>query len=312
VSGDEAIDDYLRHLQVERGLAANTIAAYGADLAKLAADLEVDVLSADAGVLLAWLSSLADQGQSARSQARRWVTVRGFYRWLRRENAIAIDPTDGAAVPRFAKRLPKLLTRDEIEALLAAPGLDDPLGLRDTALLELQYASGCRVSEALELTLDRLHLAEGHATVLGKGGKHRIVPIGEHATLALSAYLERARPLLAEAASRVRVKPSTLARSRAKTAAARAAVFLNQRGGRLSRQGWFERLRGHALAAGITRPISPHKLRHSFATHLLEGGADLRVVQALLGHADISTTEVYTHVSSAHARAAYDRHHPRA
>src|SRR5262249_34510954 len=160
--------------------------------------------------------------------------------------------------------------------------------------LELQYASGCRVSEALELTLDRLHLADGHATVLGKGGKHRIVPIGEHASLALGAYLERGRPLLAAAASRVRAKASTTpARTRARVAAVRAAVFLNQRGGRLTRQGWFERLRGHALAAGITRPISPHKLRHSFATHLLEGGADLRVVQALLGHADISTTEVY-------------------
>ncbi len=312
--GELAIDEYLRHLQVERGLAANSIAAYGADLARLAAWLDaegVDVLAADAGVLLKWLGSLADDGQSARSQARRWVAVRGLYRWLRREGTIAVDPTDGSAVPRFSKRLPALLTRDEIDALLAAPGKADALALRDTALLELMYASGCRVSEALELSLDRLHLAEGHATVLGKGGKHRIVPIGEPAVLALGEYLELGRPLLQQAALRQRAKPRALTRAQSKSAL-RAAVFLNARGGRLSRQGWFERLRGHALAAGITRPISPHKLRHSFATHLLEGGADLRVVQALLGHADISTTEVYTHVSSAHARAAYDRHHPRA
>lgn len=310
-AGELAIDEYLRHLQVERGLSANTLAAYGADLAQLAgalAERGVDVLTADTSVLLKWLSSLADHGQSARSQARRWVAVRGLYRWLRRESMIALDPTEGTAVPRFAKRLPALLTRDEIDALLAAPGTHDALALRDTALLELMYASGCRVSEALELTLDRLHLADGHATVLGKGGKHRIVPLGEHAVLAISQYLEHARPLLAAAAARAK---TSSARGRGKTAA-RAALFLNHRGGRLSRQGWFERLRGHALAAGITRPISPHKLRHSFATHLLEGGADLRVVQALLGHADISTTEVYTHVSSAHARAAYDRHHPRA
>jgi integrase/recombinase XerD len=311
-AGEPVIDEYLRHLQVERGLAANTLAAYGADLAILAGWLEargVDVLAAGPATLLEFLGSLGEGGQSARSQARRWVAVRGLYRWLRREGTIAVDPTDGSVVPRFAKRLPALLTRDEIGRLLAAPGKGDALALRDTALLELMYASGCRVSEVLELTLDRLHLADGHATVLGKGGKHRVVPIGEYATLALREYLELARPLLVQAASRSR--RAAALRPRAKSAL-RAALFLNARGGRLTRQGWFERLRGHALVAGITRPISPHKLRHSFATHLLEGGADLRVVQALLGHADISTTEVYTHVSSSHARAAYDRHHPRA
>jgi integrase/recombinase XerD len=310
--GEHSIDEYLRHLQVERGLAANTIAAYGADLARLAAWLDghrCDVLTADPGRLLGFLGSLADDGQSARSQARRWVAVRGLYRWLRREGTIAVDPTEGSVVPRFAKRLPSLLTRDEIAALLATPGIDGPLALRDTALLELMYASGCRVSEVLELTLDRLHLADGHATVLGKGGKHRVVPVGEYAAAAMHRYLELGRPLLLEAASRSR--RALALRPRAKSAV-RASVFLNARGGRLTRQGWFERLREHALVAGITRPISPHKLRHSFATHLLEGGADLRVVQALLGHADISTTEVYTHVSTAHARAAYDRHHPRA
>ncbi len=297
---DGAIDEYLRHLQVERGLAANTMAAYGADLALLAAfvhERAAEVAAVDGPLLLEFLGRLGEGGGSARSQARRWVAVRGLCKWLRREGMIAVDPTQGVAVPRFAKRLPALLTRDELAALLAAPGVDTPLGLRDTALLEFMYGSGCRVSEALDLTLARLDVDAGHATVEGKGGKHRLVPISAYAAVALRAYLERGRPAL--------LRPGA-------KAAVRAAVFLNVRGGILSRQGWFGQLREHALAAGITRSISPHKLRHSFATHLLEGGADLRVVQALLGHADISTTQVYTHVSTAHARAAYDRHHPRA
>lgn len=298
---ETTIDEYLRHLAVERGLAANTISAYAADLALLAAFAHerghADGGSLDEAVLLEFLAHLGRPGQSARSQARRWVATRGLLRWMRREGMIAADPTQGVAVPRFAKRLPALLTRDEIAALLGAPGVATPLGLRDTALLEFMYGSGCRVSEALALTLGRLDVDAGHATVDGKGGKHRLVPISAYAAAALRAYLTDGRPALLR---------------RGAPAAVRAAVFLNARGGRLGRQGWFERLREHALVAGITRPISPHKLRHSFATHLLEGGADLRVVQALLGHADISTTEVYTHVSSTHARAAYDRHHPRA
>jgi integrase/recombinase XerD len=297
---DAAIDEYLRHLQVERGLAANTITAYASDLACLAEFTQGrvdDVGALEPGLLLEFLGSLGGAGQSARSQARRWVATRGLCKWLRREGMIDADPTQGVAVPRFAKRLPALLTREEITAVLAAPGTADPLALRDTALLEFMYGSGCRVSEALALTLARLDVDAGHATVDGKGGKHRLVPISAYAATALREYLNRGRPVL--------LRPSA-------KAAVRAAVFLNVRGGRLSRQGWFERLRQHALAAGITRPISPHKLRHSFATHLLEGGADLRVVQALLGHADISTTQVYTHVSGAHTRAAYDRHHPRA
>lgn len=297
---DEAIDEYLRHLAVERGLAANTLAAYATDLAQLAADLVgrgVAAVAADPGVLLAFLGAQARAGLSARSQARRWVAVRGLYKWLRRESMIATDPTAGIPVPRFGKRLPALLGRDEIEALLAAPGRGDAFALRDTALLEFMYATGCRVSETLELTLDRLHLDQGQARVTGKGGKQRIVPVGEYAVRALLEYLERGRPAL--------VRPGARGQ-------ARAWVFLSSRGRRLTRQGWFERLRAHAVNAGITRPISPHKLRHSFATHLLEGGADLRSVQALLGHADISTTQVYTHVSQSHVRAAYDRHHPRA
>ncbi len=304
---DAAIDEYLRYLQVERGLAANTIAAYAADLALLSAFMDAratttDVRAAvaaelDGGVLLEFLSHLGRPGQSARSQARRWVAARGLFKWMRREGDLGADPTQGVAVPRFAKRLPTLLSREEIAALLAAPGTSTPLALRDTALLEFMYGSGCRVSETLALTLVRLDVDAGHATVDGKGGKHRLVPISAYAATALREYLSHGRPRL--------LRPGA-------KSAIRAALFLNGRGGLLSRQGWFSRLREHAITAGITRPISPHKLRHSFATHLLEGGADLRIVQALLGHADISTTQVYTHVSAAHTRAAYDRHHPRA
>jgi integrase/recombinase XerD len=302
VDGDLAIDEYLRHLAVERGLSRNTLAAYASDLARLSAFLHErgsSCVLADAGVLIGFLGAQTKEGLSARSQARRWVAVRGLYRWLRREGTVATDPTAGIALPKFGKKLPSLLGREEIEALLAAPGTEGPLALRDTALLELMYATGCRVSEALDLTLDRLHLDQGQARVLGKGGKQRIVPVGEYAIAALLQYLETGRPALVRAAARGR-------------GSARAWVFLGHRGGRLTRQGWFERLRGHATTAGITRSISPHKLRHSFATHVLEGGADLRTLQALLGHADISTTQVYTHVSQSHVRAAYDRHHPRA
>jgi integrase/recombinase XerD len=298
---DAAIDDYLRHLAVERGLASHTLTAYSTDLVRLSAFLHgkgVAATQADPGVLLAFLGAQAKAGLSARSQARRWVAVRGLYRWLRREGLVAADPTAGIAVPKFGKKLPSLLGREEIDALLAAPGRDGPLALRDTALLEFMYATGCRVSEALELTLDRLHLDQGQARLVGKGGKQRIVPVGEYAIAALSRYLADARPVLA--------------RTGVRAGKGRAFVFLGQRGRRLSRQAWFARLRIHATTAGITRSISPHKLRHSFATHVLEGGADLRTVQALLGHADISTTQVYTHVSQSHVRAAYDRHHPRA
>ncbi|MFO0633850.1 MAG: tyrosine recombinase [Nannocystaceae bacterium] len=307
--------EYLRHLEVERGLSRHTLAAYASDLAALVAFVDargLEPAATDPATLVAFLESLADSGLSARSQARRQVAVRGFFKWLRRDGVIAADPSRGVPLPRFTKRLPSLLGHDEIAALLDAPRRqlqalpsgdgarirrDRALLLRDVALLEFMYGSGCRVSETLALTLDRLHLDQGHATVFGKGGKHRLVPISAWASEALLLWIAHGRAVLLGPAAK---------------AAARAAVFLNARGARLSRQGWFERLREHALAAGITRPISPHKLRHSFATHLLEGGADLRVVQTLLGHADISTTQVYTHVSDAHVRAAYDRHHPRA
>jgi integrase/recombinase XerD len=300
---DAAIDGYVQFLKVERGLRPNTLSAYASDLRRFAAFVvergvqHVDVVQPP--LLLAYLSSLADSGLSARSQNRLFVSVRGLFRYLRREAIVTADATQGIALPRFAAGLPELLSRSEVESILRAPGVDTPLGLRDTAMLEFMYATGCRISEALDLRLADLQLDQGLVRLRGKGDKMRLVPVGDFAVASLQAWIGLGRAALA---------------SRRRQAARLKAqfVFLSGRGGRLSRQACWVRMRRHALAAGIDRPISPHKLRHSFATHLLEGGADLRSVQALLGHADISTTQVYTHVSSAHVREAYDRHHPRA
>ncbi len=296
---DAAIDDYLQHLKVERRLRPNSLAAYAQDLRELASFLVARVGEAvplariEPPLLIAYLQSIAP-ALAARSQARRLVAMRGLFRYLREEGEVEVDPTQGLRSPRLAQKLPGLLGREEVLALLAAPGTDGPLALRDTALLELLYASGCRISEALELSLDRLYLDQGVVRLVGKGDKPRLVPIGAPAVTALDRWLREGRPLLAKGK---KVTPW---------------VFLNHRGGRLSRQGMFQKLRDYALIAGITRPISPHKLRHSFATHLIEGGADLRAVQTLLGHADIATTQVYTHVSDQHLRAAHRKHHPRA
>ncbi|MCA9694603.1 MAG: site-specific tyrosine recombinase XerD [Nannocystaceae bacterium] len=297
---DAAIDDYLVHLKVERRLSPNTLAAYGDDLARLAAFARrreltrVDELTPP--TLLAYLRDLSRTGISARSQARRWIAVRGLFRHLRESGAVSADPTAGIRLPRFAAKLPDLLSRDEVDALLAAPGSDSPLGLRDTALLELLYAAGCRVTEALELELAGLHLDQAAVVLRGKGDKQRIVPIGDCAVAAIGRWLAEGRPNLVD---RARGRPTR-------------RVFVNRLGRPLSRQGFYQKLREYALRVGITRKVSPHKLRHSFATHLLEGGADLRTLQVLLGHADISTTQIYTRVGQKHLRELYARHHPRA
>jgi integrase/recombinase XerD len=301
ISLDEAVEDYLRHLKVERNLSRNTLEAYGNDLRQLLEFLVERRVTTTAElappVLLEFLAVLTRRGLTARSQARRWVAVRGLFRWLRTEQMIEIDPTQGVRLPKAGAKLPELLGRAEIEALIAAPGIDTPLGLRDTALLEFMYATGCRVSEAVDLRIEALHLDQGLVLLTGKGAKQRMVPVGDYARVALLAWLTEGRTKLVE---------------HAKSSKRNDWVFVNHRGGHLSRQGWFTKLREHAQTAGIMRDISPHKLRHSFATHLLEGGADLRAVQTLLGHADISTTQVYTHLSQDHVRDAYDRHHPRA
>ncbi len=292
---DADVDEYLAYVAIERGLARNTLDAYRRDLADYAAFLDErgsTVRSATTTDLTAYLSRITARGLSARSQARRLTALRGLYKLLRSRRTVTVDPTQGVSMPRFAAKLPELLSREEIERLIAAPGMDTAAGQRDTALLELMYATGCRVSEALDLDVSSLHLDRGLVLLRGKGDKERFVPVGVMAMRALTRWLQDGRRTLCRTAA--------------------GPVFVNLRGKRLTRQGIYGQLRTHAAAAGIGRVISPHKLRHSFATHLLQGGADLRSVQALLGHADISTTQIYTHVSNAHVRDAYDRHHPRA
>lgn len=297
---DRRIDEFLTHLKVERGLRPNSLSAYATDLrifAEYLAAQRVRRLTAiDAAILQGFLRAQGKDGLKSSTQARRWAAIRGLFRYLREEGVLKVDPTRGVPSPQVERRLPDLLSRAEVEALIEAAGKDSPLGLRDTALLELMYASGCRVSEAVDLTLDRLNLDQGVVRLRGKGDKERLSLVGEPAIIALDLWLREGRPTLVRPAKK-RATPW---------------VFVNHRGGHLSRQGCYQKIRELALSAGITRPISPHRLRHSFATHLLEGGTDLRTLQLLLGHADISTTQIYTHVSQTHVREAYRKHHPRA
>lgn len=291
---DGALDDYIQHLRVERGLSSHTIDGYASDLAKLAKWLERDgrVLdSVDEATVAGFLVSLSQQGLSARSQARSLSAIRGFFKFLVEEGRHPSDPTALLEGPQRLARLPDVLNRDEILRLLQAPAGDKPNRVRDRAMLQTMYAAGLRVSELVDLDLGDVNLEDGFIAVLGKGNKRRIVPIGEHARAALADYLRRVRPRWTKPASR--------------------ACFLTARGKSMTRQGFWAIVKKYARAAGITKSISPHKLRHSFATHLLAGGADLRSVQTMLGHADVSTTQIYTHVTGDHLRKMHERYHPR-
>lgn len=294
---------YLRHLEIERRLSVNTVAAYRRDLeAFLAALAErgvTDAASLDAEVVRGYVVGLRDREAplSASSTARVISSIRGFTRFLVEEGVIERDAAESLTAPKQPQRLPKALSHAQVEALLAATDGDDPVRLRDKALLELLYATGARVSEAVSLDVDDLVGAEGTPElirVVGKGDKQRIVPVGSFARVAVEAYLVRARPLLASG------RRST------------PALFLGARGARLSRQNAWLIIRSAAERAGLTVEVSPHSLRHSFATHLLAGGADVRVVQELLGHASVATTQLYTHVTIDGLRDAYQQSHPRA
>jgi integrase/recombinase XerD len=297
---------YRDHLAVERGLAPNSLAAYGRDLRRYLAFCagrgitSVDeVTEADLGDFLAWLRT-GDEGHpplAAASAARTLVAVRGFHRFAQREGLATGDPGREVRPPAAAKRLPKALTVDEVTAILTSTGgtAAEPRGLRDRALLELLYGTGARISEAVGLDLDGLDLPGGVVLLRGKGGKQRLVPLGRHAREALEAYLVRARPGFVLG-----------------VAGGQPAVFVNVRGGRLTRQAGWTILRDAAQRAGVRAEVSPHTLRHSFATHLLDGGADVRVVQELLGHASVTTTQVYTKVTVEHLREVYALAHPRA
>lgn len=287
------IDTYLSHLRVERALAKNTLDAYGRDLGRLAAHVgDVAPESIGEEQIASLLAANVRSGFGARSSARQLSGLRGFFRFLVRERAIPADPTALVDRPRLGRKLPKVLSFEDVERLLAAPDVTTPRGVRDAAMIQLMYASGLRVTELVTLRMGDLDMKRGVVTPLGKGGKGRLVPVGEVALRHLQTYLDAVRPLMA--------RPSV------------HWLFVSRRGGRLGRQSFWKLLRKYARVAAITAALSPHKLRHSFATHLLRGGADLRAVQAMLGHADLGTTEIYTHMTSDHVRAAHARSHPRA
>jgi integrase/recombinase XerD len=291
---DLLVDAYLAHLKVERGLGARTIEAYARDLSGFAALLDghhVALCDADAGTIAAYLVSLSQSGLTARSQARHLSSLRGFFKYCVAEKELKRDPTELVEGPKLSRRLPSVLSRDEVLRLLSAPDETTPRGIRDAAMLSTMYAAGLRVSELTNLALGDLNLEAGFVAAFGKGDKRRIVPIGEVAVEKTAVYLRDVRGLWAKPGAR--------------------AVFVTGRGGPMTRQGFWKLVKRYAAAAGIVKKISPHKLRHSFATHLLLGGADLRAVQTMLGHADIATTEVYTHVTGEHLNRMHARYHPR-
>ncbi|MBL8950785.1 MAG: site-specific tyrosine recombinase XerD [Myxococcaceae bacterium] len=291
----DLLDHWVTYLRAERNLAAKSVEAYATDVRGYLEELErkkLQVESVTREDVLEHVATLARQGLSPRSRARHLAALRGFHRFLEDEKLCAKDPTEDLDTPKSAKKLPVFLTLPEVEALLAAADERTVPGCRDRAMIQLLYATGLRVSELIKLKVQDVNLRDGFVVTMGKGSKERVVPIGRLAKEKLEAYLATSRPALVKGAQV-------------------AAMFVTPRRAGFSRMGFWKLLRRYALKAGITKPLSPHKLRHSFATHLLERGADLRAVQAMLGHADLSTTQIYTHVTSARLKAVYDKHHPR-
>lgn len=303
---DAAVDFYLQHLRVERALSRNTLLAYGRDLGKLLAFAEAagvgEMAELDLGQVSGWIREMSKAGLGPRSTARHLSAVRGLCKFLMREGVLRADPTELAARPRFGRRLPRALGETEMVTLIEAPSPDTLRGLRDRAMLSMMYAAGLRVSELVSLTVGDVDRARGIVSAFGKGRKRRLVPLGEVALNHLSAYL-RARETQAEAGPQ---------RPRGKAGRVSELLFPSPRGGQLTRQAFWKIVGRTARGAGLRGHVHPHQLRHSFATHLLSGGADLRSVQTLLGHSSISTTEIYTHVSQDRVRQAYRKAHPRA
>lgn len=290
------LDLFLNHLRVERGLSANTIDGYGRDLGRyltyLSEEKEIGPDRAGRTIIMSYMLQLGRSGLSARSRSRALSAIKSFYRFLLGEGLIRENPAADVESPRSAGRLPQVLTSDEVEALLAAPNVTQAGGLRDRAMLELIYASGLRVSELVKLELANVHLEAGFLKTMGKGSKERLTPFGDEALDWIKKYLRQGRSKLLKK----RTSPY---------------LFLNRRGSSLSRQYFWRKVGEYALQAGIGKKISPHTLRHSFATHLLARGADLRSVQLMLGHSDISTTEIYTHVTRERLKKIHQEHHPR-
>ena len=293
---DGSVDAFLDYLVVEKGLRPNTIHAYSRDLRTYLETLEEVGVTEPARITDEAIElhavRLSRHGLAPASRARKLSALRHFHRFLSREGWGSERVARDVVRPKLARRLPSVLTLAQIESLLEQPDTTTPLGLRDRAMLELAYGAGLRVTELCGLSMDELQLDQELVRVRGKGDKQRVVPFGRQASRAIARYLDAGRPFLLQG----RISPH---------------VFLNSRGGRISRVGFFKNLKGHAASAGIARRVSPHVLRHSFATHLLEGGADLRLVQELLGHADIATTQVYTHVDTRHILEAHRAFHPR-
>lgn len=295
----DSIEDYLHFIKVERQLSDNTLQSYKRDLVAYARHIhhEQQIMEFDKVMrehILLYLDSLRSVGKSSKTISRQISSIRSFHQFLLREKVTNQDPTVHLEMPKKEMSLPKVLSIEEIDALLTAPSVEKPQGTRDIAILEMMYGSGMRISELIELNLEDVHMTMGFVRVFGKGGKERIIPLGRSAISACVNYLEQARPQLLGAAPK------------------NDAFFITQRGKRFTRQGCWKIIKEHAAAAGISKEITPHVLRHSFATHLIENGADLRAVQELLGHADISTTQIYTHVSKTRLSEVYKQFHPRA
>ena len=290
------IERFIDAMWIEKGLSDNTLHAYRRDLRQfdeyLAKEYDSSVLRASRAELQRYLGSRLGNGASQRSAARLMSCLRGFYRYQLREGRLTVDPTLDVDSPRLGRPLPRSLSEMDVEKLLAAPDIDDPLGCRDRAMLELLYACGLRVTELTSLQMSQVSLNQGVLRVFGKGSKERLVPMGEEALYLLQRYLREARPEL------LRGVPGDM-------------VFPSRRGRQMTRQTFWYRIKIHARTAGITRSLSPHTLRHAFATHLLNHGADLRVVQMLLGHSDLTTTQIYTHVARQRLQELHSRHHPR-
>jgi integrase/recombinase XerD len=281
---------------VEKGLASKTLDAYGADLQRFMTFLrEIDApdpRSSDTSVFLRYLIQLRKEGLSPRSRARHLVSLRGFYRFLHEEGLIDSDPSRLVELPKSGLYLPDVISVDNVRRLLESPNPKSSIGLRDSAMLETLYAAGLRVSELVSLTLGSINTDAGYVRVVGKGKKERMVPMGQPACRKLRLYLDRSRPLL------LKGSPSS-------------TLFVARAGRPMTRQGFWKLIKKYAAAAGIAEKVTPHTLRHSFASHLLEGGADLRAVQVMLGHTDIATTQIYTHVTGERLRDIHRRFHPR-